>query len=109
MSMFRVAQDPSVEELGGHVGVDAPDDDRGDEHECECRFSCPWLGQGSNDWGGGILSEVVVTYSSDDTKDGELHDRQCGESFGEVGRVLHLGDEGWVEDLTDPEKGDTTS
>lgn len=41
----------------------------------------------------------------DDDQDGR-DGNQNGERFGEVLSAFHLGDEGWEEDLRDPEEGD---
>lgn len=104
--MTSLAQDPVEDEFRGNVAVDTANDDGGDQDKDKSALAGPRLREGADGRGGRVLAHVVVTHGGGHAEQDHLHGRECCEGFGEVGRVLHLGDEGGVEDLADEQEGD---
>lgn len=46
-----------------------------------------------------ILAHVVVADGRSDTEQRKLHDTKGSQSLGKILWLLHLSDEGWVQDL----------
>jgi hypothetical protein len=99
-------QDSPEKEFAGDVRVDSSNDDSGHKDEGESRFTRIRLEQGSDRRGGGVLTHVVVPYSGSDGKEDKLETSEGCESFWEVFGLFHLGDEGWIENLTNPQESD---
>jgi hypothetical protein len=106
VGMSRVAHQSLKDEFAGDVGVKSTNDDGGDQDKGKRRFSLPWFEQRSDRRCSGVLTKVLVPDSGDDREQDKFKDRENGESFREVFGLLHLGDERWVQNLTDPEEGD---
>ncbi len=104
--MSRISEDPFVKELASNVGVDRSDDQCRDEDESESRLPCPGFGEGTDDGCSGVLTRVLVPDSGGDAEEDDFHPGESSEGFGEIGGVAHLGNEGGVENLADPEEGD---
>lgn len=106
VSVSGVAHQATVDILRSDIGVNDSDDDRGDDNEGERTLLVVVWAQRSKSWSGGVLAEIA---EADRWWYDEQEGRDCGEDVQSLGKVLgllHLRNEGWEEDLGDPEEGD---
>lgn len=106
MCVARPAHDAEIDELGRDVRVDDANNQRRHNNEGEGSFSKFLGAEGPKCRSCGILAKIVESdcWWTDEEESGD--NSQNGEGFREVLWFLHLGDEGWEEDLRDPEEGD---
>lgn len=106
MRVARVAHDALIDEFGGNVGVDDTDDEGRHNDKRERGLLVFDDAQGAEGWSSGVLAQVS---ESDCGRHDEQEQRdacQDSERFGEILWPFHLRNEGWEEDLRNPEEGD---
>ena len=106
MGVSRLAHDSEVDEFGRDVGIDDADDESGDDHEREGSLLVRDHAQAAECRGRRILAQVSEAngWGHDEEKGGDAG--QDSKSLGEVLWLFHLGDEGWEENLRNPEEAD---
>ena len=98
----RALEDAEEDEARGHGSVQDPEEDEGRDHEGEGDFLVQLVAERAEGGRGVVLrARVSVNDGADEAEEDDFRDRDGPERLGEVGGVLHLGDEAGERDLPD--------
>ena len=103
--MLRFLYENPIYEFDRNTGVDDTNYDCWHDHRPIRHLLVMFL-QGAKCWRLGVLAQVNESdYGRDQEKD-ERQNRKCSKSLGKVARLTYLRDEGWEENLREPQECD---